>query len=151
MKISILNGPNLNMLGRREPEIYGTVTLQEIEAMCREHAMSSGCSVSFHQSNFEGEIVGWIQEAREIASGIILNPAGFTSTSIAILDALKTFPRTIVEVHLANIHRREAFRHFSYVSLAATGVICGLGPYGYLSALDFIRRQESVDGSEGKR
>lgn len=143
MKIYVINGPNLNMLGMREPEIYGTATLAEIEAMCRAHAQSFSAEVSFRQSNFEGEIIGWIQEAREAAAGIILNPAGFTSTSIAILDALKTFPRTIVEVHLANIHKRESFRHFSYVSLAATGVICGLGVHGYLAALDFVRKIEA--------
>lgn len=145
MKISVINGPNLNMLGKREPEIYGTVTLPEIEAMSRSHARAFPAEVSFHQSNLEGEIIGWIQEAREEAAGIILNPAGFTSTSIAILDALKTFPRTIVEVHLANIHKRESFRHFSYVSLAATGVICGLGPYGYIAALDFVKQCASGD------
>lgn len=138
MNICILNGPNLNMLGKREPEIYGTVTLPEIETQCRAYASDRGASITFQQSNHEGEIVDWIQAAREDAGGMILNPAGFTSTSIAILDALKTFPGPIVEVHLANIHRREAFRHFSYVSQAATGVICGLGPRGYIAALDYL-------------
>lgn len=138
MNISILNGPNLNMLGKREPEIYGAVTLPEIEALCSAHATSRGVSLSFRQSNYEGEIIEWIQDAREGVDGIILNPAGFTSTSIAILDALKTFPGPIVEVHLANIHRREPFRHFSYVSQAATGVICGLGPRGYIVAIDYL-------------
>jgi 3-dehydroquinate dehydratase-2 len=145
MKIAVLNGPNLNMLGKREPEIYGTVALAEIEAECIAYAQANGVTLSFRQSNFEGEIIGWIQEARDDCDGLILNPAGFTSTSIAILDALKTFPGPIVEVHLANIHRREAFRHFSYVSLAATGVICGLGAQGYLAALDFIVKHPSAN------
>lgn len=140
MKVLILNGPNLNMLGKREPEIYGTVTLAEVEALCRGHARSFGAEITFRQSNLEGEIITWIQEARDESDAIILNPAGFTSTSIAILDALKTFPGPIMEVHLANIHKRESFRHFSYVSLAATGVICGLGAHGYVAALDYLRR-----------
>jgi 3-dehydroquinate dehydratase II len=145
VEVLIINGPNLNMLGRREPEIYGTTTLAEINAKCEAHAQALGLKVSFRQSNFEGEIIGWIQEARESADGIIINPAGLTSTSISLLDALKTFPRVIVEVHLANIHKREVFRHFSYVSLAATGVICGLGPRGYLAALDFIHRRSGQE------
>lgn len=132
------------MLGMREPEIYGTITLPEIEAMCRSHAEAYEIEVDFRQSNHEGEIVEWIQKARGTTDGIVINPAAFTFTSIAILDALKTYVSPIIEVHLANIHQRESFRHFSYVSLAAKGVICGLGEHGYLAALDyFIRRQGS--------
>ena len=137
-RIDILNGPNLNLLGVREPEIYGHQTLAVIEQLCRRFAAGRGLEVMFRQSNHEGQIIDWIQEARLEAAAIILNPAGFTSTSIAILDALKTFEGPIVEVHLSNIHRRESFRHHSYVSLAATGVICGLGAHGYLLALDAI-------------
>ena len=137
-RIDILNGPNLNLLGVREPEIYGHQTLADIEQLCRRFAAGRGLEVMFRQSNHEGQIIDWIQEARLEAAAIVINPAGFTSTSIAILDALKTFEGPIVEVHLSNIHRRESFRHHSYVSLAATGVICGLGAHGYLLALDAI-------------
>ena len=137
-RIDILNGPNLNLLGVREPEIYGHQTLADIEELCRRFAAGRGLETRFRQSNHEGQIIDWIHEARLEAAAIILNPAGFTSTSIAILDALKTFEGPIIEVHLSNIHRRETFRHHSYVSLAATGVICGLGAHGYLLALDAI-------------
>ena len=137
-RIDILNGPNLNLLGVREPEIYGHQTLADIEQLCRRFAAGRGLEVMFRQSNHEGQIVDWIHEARLEAAAIVINPAGFTSTSIAILDALKTFEGPIVEVHLSNIHQRESFRHHSYVSLAATGVICGLGAHGYLLALDAI-------------
>jgi 3-dehydroquinate dehydratase-2 len=137
-RIDILNGPNLNLLGVREPQIYGHQTLADIEEQCRSFAAGRGLEITFRQSNHEGQIIDWIQEARITAAAIVINPAGFTSTSIAILDALKTFEGPIVEVHLSNIHRREAFRHHSYVSLAATGVICGLGAHGYLLALEAI-------------
>jgi 3-dehydroquinate dehydratase II len=137
-RIDILNGPNLNLLGVREPQIYGHQTLADIEKLCREFAAARGLEVAFRQSNHEGQIIDWIHEARLKAAAIVINPAGFTSTSIAILDALKTFEGPIVEVHLSNIHRRESFRHHSYVSLAATGVICGLGAHGYLLALDAL-------------
>jgi len=137
-RIAILNGPNLNLLGTREPEIYGRRTLAEIEAECRRFAEARGLEIEFRQSNHEGELIDWVQEARAQAAAIIINPAGFTTTSIALLDALKMFEGPIVEVHLSNIHRREAFRHKSYVSLAATGVICGLGARGYLLALDAL-------------
>jgi 3-dehydroquinate dehydratase II len=147
--IEVLNGPNLNLLGAREPEIYGTTTLAEIEAACAAHATAHGASISFRQSNWEGELIDWIQAARESAGGIILNPAGFTSTSIAILDALRTFTGPIVEVHLANIYRREAFRHSSYVSLVAAGVICGLGADGYIAALDFLFKR--LAGPDAKK
>jgi len=137
-RIAILNGPNLNLLGTREPEIYGRRTLAEIEAECRRFAEARGLEIEFRQSNHEGELIDWVQEARAQAAAIIINPAGFTTTSIALLDALKMFEGPIVEVHLSNIHRREPFRHKSYVSLAATGVICGLGARGYLLALDAL-------------
>jgi len=131
--IFVINGPNLNRLGKREPEIYGTTTLAEIEAMCREAAEKT--PLRFHQSNFEGEIVGWIQEAIDEDAGIIINPAALSFTSIAILDALKMLRRPIIELHLSNIHRREAIYHNSLVSKVATGVIAGLGANGYTIAV----------------
>lgn len=127
--IFVLNGPNLNRLGKREPEIYGHTTLAEVEAMCREAAGER--PIRFHQSNIEGEIINWIHEAIDEADGIIINPAAFTFTSIAILDALKQFPGPIIECHISNIHRREAIYHNSLVSKIATAVIAGLGPQGY--------------------
>src|SRR5690606_12205403 len=127
--IFVLNGPNLNRLGKREPEIYGHTTLAEVEAMCREAAGER--PIRFHQSNIEGEISNWIHEAIDEADGIIINPAAFTFTSIAILDALKQFPGPIIELHISNIHRREAIYHNSLVSKIATAVIAGLGPQGY--------------------
>ena len=134
----VLNGPNLNLLGVREPEIYGRQTLADIEALCREAGSRLGLEIEFRQSNHEGQLIDWIHEAREVAAAIIINPAGYTNTSIAILDALKMFDGPIIEVHLSNIHRRESFRHHSYVSLAATGVICGLGAAGYRAAIEAI-------------
>ena len=134
--VLILNGPNLNMLGTREPEVYGTATLADIEAACGERAGALGLAVDCRQSNSEGELVGWIQTARDSAQGIIVNPGAYTHTSVAILDALLAAGLPIIEVHLSNIHKREAFRHHSYVSAAAQGVICGFGPQGYLMALD---------------
>jgi 3-dehydroquinate dehydratase II len=131
--IYILNGPNLNRLGKREPEIYGTTTLAEVEANCRNEAQ--GHSVEFRQSNSETQIIDWIQEAIDHASGIIINPAAYTFTSLAILDALKMFPGPIIELHITNIHRREAHYHTSYVSKVATAVIAGLGPNGYRLAV----------------
>jgi 3-dehydroquinate dehydratase II len=139
-RIDVLNGPNLNLLGVREPEIYGRQTLADIEEACRRAAAGHGLEITFRQSNHEGQIIDWIQEARGRAAAIIINPAGFTSTSIAILDALKTFEGPIVEVHLSNIHRRESFRHLSYVSRVVVGVICGLGPHGYVLALEAMAR-----------
>ena len=127
--IFVLNGPNLNRLGKREPEIYGTTTLAQVEAMCREAAGEH--PLRFHQSNIEGEIVSWIHEAIDEGAGIIINPAALSFTSIAILDALKMFPGPIIELHISNIHRREAYYHNSFVSKIATAVIVGLGPKGY--------------------
>lgn len=134
--VYVLNGPNLNMLGLREPHIYGSDTLDDVRRMVETHAQGLGLTVSFRQSNIEGELVTWIQEARAAASAIILNAGAYTHTSIAILDALSAAELPVVEVHLSNVFRREAFRHHSYVSLAALGVICGFGPKGYLLALD---------------
>lgn len=135
-EILILNGPNLNMLGVREPAIYGRDTLGDIEDKCRTKAQALNLDIDFRQSNHEGELVTWIQEARDTADGIIINPAAYTMTSIALLDALKLAELPVIEVHLSNIHQRETFRQHSYVSLVAVGVICGLGAQGYLLALD---------------
>jgi 3-dehydroquinate dehydratase-2 len=136
--VLVLNGPNLNMLGTREPEVYGTTTLVDIEKMMKDRARDLHLAVDFRQSNSEGELVTWIQEGRLTASAIIINAAAYTHTSVAILDALQAFKGPIIEVHLSNIFRREAFRHHSYVSGVATGVICGLGANGYLLALDAV-------------
>ena len=138
--VQIINGPNLNLLGVREPEIYGTETLGDIETACAERAEQLGLDIDFRQSNLEGDIVDWIQEARLSHDGIILNAAAYTHTSVAILDALKVAELPVIELHISNPHRREAFRHTSFVSLAADGVICGLGSHGYLLALDAIAR-----------
>jgi len=134
-RILILNGPNLNLLGRREPALYGRTTLAEIEAMCREEGARLGLEVDFRQSNGEGDLVGWVQEAPDRFAGLIVNAGAYTHTSVALLDALRAVDIPLIEVHLSNIYRRETFRQHSYVSLAATGVICGLGARGYLLAL----------------
>jgi 3-dehydroquinate dehydratase-2 len=136
--VFVLNGANLNLLGVREPHLYGTTTRAAIEAMCRERAAQLGIALDCRQSNNEGTLIDWVHEAIEAASGIVINPAGHSFTSIALLDALKVFRWPIVEVHITNVHRREAHYQRSYVSLAATGVIAGLGPRGYLLALDAI-------------
>ena len=136
--VSILNGPNLNLLGVREPSIYGRDTLGDIEERCAVRAEALGLEIDFRQSNHEGQLVDWIQEARESADGIILNAGALTHTSVALLDALSAAELPVIEVHLSNIFRREGFRHHSYVSLAANGVICGLGAKGYELALDAI-------------
>jgi len=133
--IKVLNGPNLNLLGLREPHLYGSTTLAQVEELCNTTASELGLDVEFHQSNHEGVIIDLIHEARERCQGILINPAGFTSTSIAILDALLASELPIVEVHVTNIHKREEFRHMSYVSKAATAVIAGAGPQGYDLAL----------------
>ncbi len=134
--IYILNGPNLNRLGTREPEIYGRTTLAEVEAICQEAA--SGHPIVFQQSNREYEIIEWVHEAIDEGSGIIINPAAFTFTSMAIMDALKMFPGPIIELHISNIHRREPIYHKSYVSPVATAVIAGLGTNGYSAAVRAI-------------
>jgi len=137
--IFVLNGPNLNLLGTREPEIYGTTTLADIEAMCATRAMALELSVDFRQSNSEGELVTWIQDARTQASAIIINAAAYTHTSIALADALSAADLPTVEVHLSNIYKREAFRHISYISPVALGLICGFGASGYMLALDALK------------
>lgn len=135
-RILILNGPNLNLLGLREPEIYGADTLADIEARCVERAERRGLALEFRQSNHEGALVDWIHAARGSVEAIILNAGAYTHTSVAILDALRAFEGKVIELHLTNTHRREAFRHHSYVSLRADGVIMGFGAPGYLMALD---------------
>jgi 3-dehydroquinate dehydratase-2 len=131
----IINGPNLNYLGIREPEIYGRTTLAEVEAACRRFADDVGVELSFHQSNFEGAIVELIQSARESADVIIINPAAYSFTSIAIIDAIKIFEKPVIELHLSNIHARDELHRHSKISSVATSVICGLGPYGYIVAM----------------
>ncbi len=139
-KIMLLNGPNLNMLGTRQPEIYGYDTLAEIEARVRERAAAHGLDLDFRQSNHEGELVTWIQEARTSCAGIIINPAAYTHTSVAIQDALATCEFPVIELHISNIHKREAFRRHSHVSPVATGVIFGFGAYGYELAIEAMAR-----------
>ena len=139
--IHILNGPNLNLLGKRQPEIYGSDTLADVEANCAALAAELGLATALYQSNHEGEIVEMVHRARDEAAGIIINPAAYTHTSVAVLDALNTFDGPVIEVHISNVHKREAFRHHSYVSLRADGVIAGLGIEGYTLAL---RRMASL-------
>ena len=133
--VYVLNGPNLNLLGKRQPEIYGHTTLADVEAQCRALAGGLKLEIAFHQSNREYEIIDWIHAARETAGGIIINPGAFTHTSVAILDALNTFEPPVIEVHISNVHKREEFRHHSYVSLRADGVMAGFGTHGYLLGL----------------
>lgn len=132
--IYVLNGPNLNLLGRRQPEIYGHETLEDVELLCRDVA-GDAHDIRLLQSNWEGQIVDWIHEAREAACGIVINPAALTHTSVAILDALNAFDGPVIEVHISQVHKREPFRHHSYVSLRADGVIAGLGLEGYAAAV----------------
>jgi len=139
-RILILNGPNLNMLGTREPDIYGHETLADIEAKSSTRAEALGLSVTFRQTNTEGELVDWVQQARTEADLIIVNAGAYTHTSVALLDALMACDVPVIEVHLSNIHQREEFRHHSYVSKAALGMICGFGGYGYEMALDAAAR-----------
>lgn len=144
--ILILNGPNLNMLGVREPDVYGFKSLNAIAAECEAYAAELGMSVDFRQSNHEGELVTMIQEARDGYAGVIINPAAYTHTSIALLDALKLLDIPVVEVHLSNIYKREAFRHHSYVSTVAQGTISGFGGHGYILALDALRALLDEEG-----
>ncbi len=137
--IYVLNGPNLNRLGKREPEIYGTTTLAEVEAMCRKAAGDR--PVEFRQSNAEHQLVDWIHEAIDKGAGIVINPAGLTFTSVPIMDALKMFPGPIFELHISNVHRREAVYHDSLVSKVSTAVIMGLGPDGYRTAVEAMARR----------
>ena len=138
--IYVLNGPNLNLLGKRQPDIYGRETLADVEAECRRVGAELGLDIVFKQSNREHEIIDWIHEAREAAKGIVINPAAFTHTSVAILDALHTFEGPILEVHISNVHKREPFRHHSYVSSVAAGVIAGFGTQGYGLSLQRMAR-----------
>lgn len=143
--IYVLNGPNLNLLGTREPEVYGKETLDDLRERCERKAQALGFEVVFRQSNHEGELVTWIQEARTGSSGVIVNAGAFTHTSIAMLDALLACPVPVVEVHLSNIFRREPFRHQSFISQAAKGVICGFGGFGYELALEALAAEISSD------
>lgn len=136
--IYVLNGPNLNLLGKRQPEIYGHETLADVEHKMRARAAQLDLEIEFFQSNFEGALVEKVHEARDKAAGIIINPAALSHTSVAILDALNTFESPVIEVHISNIHKREAFRHHSWVSARAEGVIAGMGTLGYMLALDYF-------------
>ncbi|KZM51401.1 type II 3-dehydroquinate dehydratase [Labrenzia sp. OB1] len=136
--IYVLNGPNLNLLGKREPEIYGVRTLDDVRAMCEIEAGKSGLQAVFHQSNAEHELIDWVHEARETAQGLIINPAAYTHTSIALLDALSACSFPVIEVHISNIHKRESFRHHSYVSARADAVIAGCGVDGYQLAMQHM-------------
>jgi 3-dehydroquinate dehydratase II len=148
--VYVLNGPNLNLLGTREPELYGRATLADVEKLCRATAQRFGLAIEFRQSNHEGEIVDWIQQARaEKAAGLIINPAGYTTTSIAILDALYTMEAPVIEVHITNIHARESFRHDSYVSRAARAVICGFGIEGYALAITGLAALIGAEARKG--
>ncbi|WIV49591.1 type II 3-dehydroquinate dehydratase [Marivivens sp. LCG002] len=133
--VYILNGPNLNLLGKRQPEIYGYDTLEDVAANCAKVAEEFGITSKLMQSNHEGQIIDWIHEAREKAQGIIINPGAFTHTSVAILDALNAYEGVVFEVHISNVHKRESFRHHSYVSLRAEGVMAGFGVEGYALAM----------------
>ncbi len=133
--IYILNGPNLNLLGKRQPDLYGHSTLADVEAACQSVGAEFGLNVKLIQSNHEGQLIDWIHEARNQAAGIVINPAAFTHTSVAILDALNAFDGPVIEVHISNIHKREAFRHHSYVSARADAVIVGCGVHGYSLAV----------------
>ena len=135
MKIAIINGPNLNYLGIREPHIYGRTTLPMVEAACRKFADELGVELAFHQSNHEGVMVEWIQQARDSADAIVINPAAYSFTSIALIDAMKIFDKPIIELHISNIHARDELHRHSKLSSTVTSVICGLGPYGYIVAM----------------
>ncbi len=136
--IYVLNGPNLNLLGQREPAVYGHTTLPEIGRQISARAKAAGFSVEFRQTNSEAELIGWLQEARERACAVILNAAGLSHTSVAVLDAARALERPLIEVHLSNPYAREEYRRHSFVSEAATGIICGLGAQGYLYAVDYL-------------
>ncbi len=139
-KILVLYGPNLNALGRREPAVYGAGTLADVEAICRAAASDAGYTLDFRQSNSEGELIGWIQEAADDAAAVIINAGAYSHTSIAIHDALRLVDGPVIEVHLSNIYQRESFRRHSYVSAVARGIICGLGPHGYVLAIEAAAR-----------
>jgi 3-dehydroquinate dehydratase II len=145
--IYVLNGPNLNLLGARQPEIYGRETLADVEAECRRVGGNLGLEIEFRQTNAEFQLIDWIHEARKRAAGIIINPAALSHTSIAVLDALNTCEFPILEVHITNIHKREEFRHHSFVSQVATGVICGFGTQGYILSLQRLAQSIGNPGT----
>ncbi len=147
--VAMLNGPNLNLLGKRQPHIYGHETLADVEHACRTLAAELNLDLRFGQSNREYEIIDWIHEARDTAGAIVINPAAFTHTSVAILDALNAFDAPVIEVHISNVHRREEFRHHSFVSSRADGVIAGFGTQGYLLALRRVARL--IDEKPGEK
>ncbi len=147
--IYVINGPNLNLLGKRQPHIYGHETLEDVKEACIKVGSENGLAVKFMQSNSESQIIEWIHEARETATGIVINPAAFTHTSIAILDALNTFDHPIIEVHISNVHKREPFRHHSYVSGVASGVIAGFGTQGYVFAVQRMAQLLAAAAEEG--
>jgi len=139
-KVLVLNGPNLNLLGTREPDVYGVETLASIEANCRARAKGLGLEIEFRQTNAEGQLVDWVQQARDTHDLLIVNAGAYTHTSVALLDALRAVGLPTIEVHLSNIHQREEFRHHSYVSKIAQGMICGFGGFGYEMALESAAR-----------
>jgi 3-dehydroquinate dehydratase-2 len=139
-KILVLNGPNLNMLGVREPTIYGKDTLADVEALCKKTGKTLGVAIDFRQSNHEGELVTWIQEARGKMAGIVINAGAYTHTSVALQDALALSELPVIEVHISNVYKREPFRHKSYISAVARGVLCGFGVYGYALAIDGLAK-----------
>ncbi|HRP79837.1 MAG TPA: type II 3-dehydroquinate dehydratase [Aquamicrobium sp.] len=146
LSLLVLNGPNLNLLGQRQPQVYGKATLADVEALCREAGARLALEIDFRQSNHEGQLIDWIHEARGRHHGIVLNAGAFTHTSIAIMDALASVELPVAEVHLSNIHRREDFRHLSYVSKVALGMICGFGPQGYVLAMEALSAHLRAQG-----
>jgi 3-dehydroquinate dehydratase-2 len=142
--ILVLNGPNLNLLGTRQPEVYGSTTLADVEAMCAEKARALGIAIDFRQSNHEGTLVDWIHEAKGKHDGILINAGAYTHTSIALHDAIASVELPVAEVHISNIHKREEFRHLSYISKVSVGIICGFGTYGYLLGLDALANHLSA-------
>ncbi|MEK9758344.1 MAG: type II 3-dehydroquinate dehydratase [Paracoccaceae bacterium] len=138
-RIYLLNGPNLNLLGQRQPEIYGRDTLDDIAETCKKVAVAQGMTLKAFQSNSEGQLIDWVHEARQNADAIIINPGAYSHTSIALLDALNTFEGKVIEVHISNIHKREEFRHHSYISLRADGIIVGVGTQGYMLAVQALQ------------
>lgn len=146
LSLLVLNGPNLNLLGQRQPQVYGKATLADVEALCREAGARLALEIDFRQSNHEGQLIDWIHEARGRHHGIVLNAGAFTHTSIAIMDAIASVELPVAEVHLSNIHRREDFRHLSYVSKVALGMICGFGPQGYVLAMEALSAHLRAQG-----
>jgi 3-dehydroquinate dehydratase-2 len=138
-RIYLLNGPNLNLLGQRQPEIYGRDTLDDIAETCKKVAVAQGMTLKAFQSNSEGQLIDWVHEARQNADAIIINPGAYSHTSIALLDALNTFEGKVIEVHISNIHKREEFRHHSYISLRADGILVGVGTQGYMLAVQALQ------------